>query len=129
MNIVNAAVLEQSNTLSDEQVVADVLNGQTALFEVLMRRHNERAYRAARAIVRDEAEAEDVMQQAYVNAYANLRQFNGRSKFSTWLTRIVINESLARVRRKQRYEPFEEEGSNVEAFMKRDGPRDPEREA
>jgi RNA polymerase sigma-70 factor (ECF subfamily) len=74
MHVVNAAVLEQWNTLSDEQVVADVLEGQTVLFEVLMRRHNERVYRAARAIVRDESEAEDVMQQAYVNAYANLRQ-------------------------------------------------------
>jgi RNA polymerase sigma-70 factor, ECF subfamily len=129
MHVVNATVLEQWNALSDEQVVADVLDGQTALFEVLMRRHNERAYRAARAIVRDESEAEDVMQQAYVNAYAHLRQFNGQARFSTWLTRIVINEALARVRRKQRYEPFDEDSSHVEAFMKRDSPRDPEREA
>ena len=129
MHVVNASVLEQWNALSDEQVVADVLDGQTALFEVLMRRHNERVYRAARAIVRDESEAEDVMQQAYVNAYANLRQFNQQAQFSTWLTRIVINESLARVRRKQRYQPFEEDRSNVEAFMERDSPRDPEREA
>jgi RNA polymerase sigma-70 factor (ECF subfamily) len=129
MHVVNAAVLEQWNSLSDEQVVADVLDGQTALFEVLMRRHNERVYRAARAIVRDESEAEDVMQQAYVNAYANLRQFNRQAQFATWLTRIAINESLARVRRKQRYEPFEEERSNVEGFVKRESPRDPEREA
>jgi RNA polymerase sigma-70 factor, ECF subfamily len=129
MHVVNAAILEQWNTLSDEQVVADVLDGQTALFEVLMRRHNERVYRAARAIVRDEAEAEDVMQQAYVNAYANLRQFNRQAQFSTWLTRIAINEALARVRRKHRYEPFEEERSNVEAFMKGDAARDPEHEA
>jgi RNA polymerase sigma-70 factor, ECF subfamily len=129
MHVVNAAVLEQWNALSDEQVVADVLDGQTALFEVLMRRHNERAYRAARAIVRDESEAEDVMQQAYVNAYAHLRQFTRQAQFSTWLTRIVINEALARVRRKQRYEPFDEDSSHVETLMKRDSPRDPEREA
>jgi RNA polymerase sigma-70 factor, ECF subfamily len=129
MRVVNAAILEQWNALSDEQVVADVLDGQTALFEVLMRRHNERLYRAARAIVRDESEAEDVMQQAYVNAYANLRQFNRRAQFSTWLTRIAINESLARVRRKQRYQPFDEDRPDVEAFMKRDIPLDPEREA
>ena len=69
------------------------------------------------------------MQQAYVNAYANLRQFNGLAQFSTWLTRIVINEALARVRRKRRYEPFEENHSNVEAFMKRERRNDPEREA
>lgn len=129
MHVVNATVLEEWNTLSDEQVVADVLEGQTALFEVLMRRHNERVYRVARAIVGDEVEAEDVMQQAYVNAYANLRQFNRLAKFSTWLTRIVINESLARVRRKHRYEPFEEDQSNVEALMKQENVGDPEREA
>lgn len=86
MHIVNAAVLEQWIALSDKQVVADVLAGHTALFELLMRRHNERVYRAARAIVRNEAEAEDVMQQSYVNAYAHLRQFNGQAHFSTWLT-------------------------------------------
>src|SRR5689334_6416911 len=122
MHMVNAAVLEQWGTLSDEQVVAQVLAGQTALFEVLMRRHNERVYRAARAIVRDESEAEDVMQQAYVNAYANLRQFGGRSQFSTWLLRITVNEALARVRKRGRYEqclPERLDGvpSNVETFM------------
>lgn len=90
MHVVSAAVLEQWNGLSDEQVVAQVLSGQTALFEVLMRRYNERVYRAARAIVRDDQEAEDIMQQAYVNAYANLRQFNGMARFSTWLTKIAI---------------------------------------
>lgn len=130
MQVVTAAVLARSNALTDEQVVADVIDGKTALFEVLMRRHNERVYRAARAIVRDDAEAEDVMQQAYVNAYAHLHQFNRQAQFSTWLLRIAIHESLARVRRQRRYEPFaEEDGSNVEASMRRDGPRDPEREA
>ena len=59
--MVSAAVLERWAALPDEQVVEQVLDGQTALFEVLMRRHNERLYRAARAIVRDEREAEDVM--------------------------------------------------------------------
>ena len=103
MHVVNASVLEGWGLLSDEQVVSRILSGQTALFEVLMRRHNERIYRAARAVVRNESEAEDVMQQAYVNAYSHLRQFDGRSKFSTWLTRIAIHEALARVRRRGRY--------------------------
>ncbi|MBI2221731.1 MAG: RNA polymerase sigma factor [Acidobacteria bacterium] len=128
MYVVSAAVLEQWNGLSDEQVVAQVLRGQTALFEVLMRRYNERIYRAARAIVRDEREAEDVMQQAYVNAYAHLRQFSGAARFSTWLTKIAINEALARVRRRQRYEPFDET-SNVEPFMTPGSTDDPERQA
>ena len=68
-----------------------------------MRRHNERLYRAARAIVRDEAEAEDVMQQAYINAYAHLRQFDGRVSFATWLTRIAVNEAISRARRRGRH--------------------------
>ncbi len=103
MHVVSATVLEAWGYLSNEQIVEKVLTGQTALFEVLMRRHNERLYRSARAIVKDESEAEDVMQQAYVNAYSHLRQFDGRSQFSTWLTRIAIHEALARARRRGRY--------------------------
>jgi RNA polymerase sigma-70 factor (ECF subfamily) len=129
MHVVSGAVLEQWNQLSDEEVVAQVLRGQTALFEVLMRRHNERVYRAARAIVRDDREAEDVMQQAYVNAYAHLRQFNGHARFSTWLTRIAVNEALARVRRRGRDEPFDEDSSNVEPMMPRSTANSPERQA
>ena len=89
----------------DAEVIAQVLQGNTAMFELLMRRYNERVYRTARAIVRDEQEAEDVMQQAYVNAFTHLRQFKGSAQFSTWLTRIAINESLARVRRQADTKP------------------------
>src|ERR1051325_725674 len=87
-----------SEALSDLEVIERILGGDTALFELLMRRYNQRVYRSVRAIVRDETEAEDVMQQAYVNAFGALRQFAGRSAFSTWLTRIAINEAFARVR-------------------------------
>ena len=130
MHLVNATTLERWNQLDDGQVVGLILKGQTALFEILMRRYNERVYRAARAIVRDDKEAEDVMQQAYVNAYANLRQFSGQARFSTWLTRIAINEALARVRRHGRYEPFDDEFPKVESLMavtSHDG--NPERQA
>jgi RNA polymerase sigma-70 factor (ECF subfamily) len=89
--------------LTDEEVVERVLAGDAPLFEVLMRRYNQRLYRVARAIVRDEAEAEDVMQETYVRAFAALRQFEGRSRWSTWLLRIAVNESLARVRRRGRF--------------------------
>src|SRR4029078_3195451 len=98
-----APQLSSLTSLSDEEVVARVLGGETALFEILMRRHNERIYRAARAILRDDTEAEDVMQQAYVNAYAHLRQFDGRAQFSTWLTRIAVHEALARTKPRGRY--------------------------
>ena len=107
MHVVSGAVLERWVGLTDEDIVSRVLQGQTALFEVLMRRHNQRIYRAARAIIRDDKEAEDVMQQAYVNAYAHLRQFDGRAKFSTWLTTIAVHEALARARKFGRYQPLD----------------------
>ena len=129
MPVLSAQGFEQWNALTDEQVVAQVLSGETALFEVLMRRHNERVYRVARAIVRDDQEAEDVMQQAYVNAYAHLGQFTGKARFSTWLTKIAINESLARVRRRGKYELYDDELSNVEPFMALNSARNPERQA
>src|SRR5690348_17427185 len=89
-------------SLSDEEVVRRVLDGETALFELLMRRYNQRLYRVSRVILRDDAEAEDVMQDAYVRAYEHLHQFAGKAAFSTWLTRIAIHEALARKRRRGR---------------------------
>jgi RNA polymerase sigma-70 factor (ECF subfamily) len=117
MHMVNAAVLEEWTVLPDEAVVARILDGQVALFEILMRRHNERLYRAARAIVRDEAEAEDVMQQAYVNAYAHLRQFDGRASFATWLTRIAVNEAISRARRRGRSDSFDGQDPAFEQLL------------
>src|SRR5579864_6312048 len=102
-----AIVTEKLNItepLSDEEVVRRVLDGETALFEIIMRRYNQRLYRIARGILRDDAEAEDVMQDAYVRAYRHLNQFAGRAKFSTWLTRIAVHEALARANRGHRYE-------------------------
>jgi RNA polymerase sigma-70 factor (ECF subfamily) len=94
--------------LSDEDIVARVLAGETAMFELLMRRYNQRLYRITRAIVRDDAEAEDVTQDAYVRAYEHLDQFAGRARFSTWLTRIAVHEASARVRRRGRQIGIEE---------------------
>lgn len=128
MTTSSAVALERTER-SDAEVIQQVLDGNTALFELLMRRYNERVYRAARAIVRDDLEAEDVMQQAYVNAFTHLRQFNGSAQFSTWLTRIAINESLARVRRQVKYEPYDDELSNVEPFMSGKPSENPERQA
>lgn len=129
MHMVSGTVLERWSALSDEQIVAQVVAGQTALFEVLMRRHNERIYRAARAILRDETEAEDVMQQAYVNAYSHLRQFDARAKFSTWLTRIAINEAITRARKRGRYEWLDEEDTEIGAALMASREQDPERQA
>jgi RNA polymerase sigma-70 factor, ECF subfamily len=88
----------------DEEVVVEVLKGATDLFEVLMRRHNQRLFRVVRSIVADDGEAEDVMQDTYVHAYQHLAQFEGRAKFSTWLIRIAVRGALARVERRGRSE-------------------------
>jgi len=88
--------------MSDEELVRRIREGDTALFEVIMRRYNTRLYRVARAILKNDTEAEDVMQQAYVNAFTHLDQFADRAKFSTWLTKIAVYEALARARRAKR---------------------------
>ncbi|MGZ3458385.1 MAG: RNA polymerase sigma factor [Archangium sp.] len=86
---------------SDEDLARRVREGETALFEVLMRRYNARVYRAVRALLKDEDEAEDAMQQAYVLAFTHLEQFKGSAKFSTWLIRIAVNEALLRLRKRR----------------------------
>jgi RNA polymerase sigma-70 factor (ECF subfamily) len=87
----------------DEEIVSKVIAGEVALFEVLMRRHNQRIYRTIRAILKDEVEVEDVMQQTYVCAYSNLGQFAGTARFSTWLTKIAMNEARGRIRREAHF--------------------------
>ena len=128
----NTAVMNPLSTLPDSEIVRRVRGGDRALFEVLMRRHNQRIYRAARAIVKDETEVEDVMQQAYINAFLHLHQFEERAEFSTWLTRIALNEAFAR---RQKLRTIESITANVDAdrgaFMDtlRSPQPDPERQA
>ena len=93
MNIAPAPVAAE---LSDEEVVRRVVAGERELFELLLRRYNQRIYRSVRAVLRNAEDAEDVMQQAYVNAYRALHQFEGRSSFSTWLTKIALREAAAK---------------------------------
>ncbi len=113
--------------IPDEEVVRRVLSGEAALFEVLMRRHNQRVYRAIRALLRNEAEVEDAMQQAYLHAYAHLGQWNRAAAFRTWLLRIAVNEALSRLRPARRLELLAVEGEEEER-MDPDA-RDPERQA
>ena len=87
---------------SDEALVERVRAGDLGALEALMRRHNRLLYRTARAILRDDAEAEDAVQEAYLRAYRALDTFRGESKFSTWLVRIAANEALMRRRARAR---------------------------
>ena len=84
---------------TDEEIVLRVRAGDAELFEMLMRRHNQRLYCTVRAILRCDAEAEDAVQQTYLAAYRSLAQFEGRARFGTWIMRIAIHEALARRQR------------------------------
>src|SRR5205823_954224 len=106
--------------LSDDQIVERVLAGDIGLFELLVRRHDQRVYRAARAIVRNEADAEDITQETYLHAFQHLSQFEHRAKFSTWLLRIAIHAALARHRGNARFEDLDE---IVESEVPRADPR------
>jgi RNA polymerase sigma-70 factor (ECF subfamily) len=87
---------------TDEDLVPRILAGEIALFEVVMRRNNRKVYRAVRAILKNEDEVEEVMQEAYVDAYAHLADYSGRSRLSTWIVRIAVNAAFGRLRRGRR---------------------------
>jgi RNA polymerase sigma-70 factor, ECF subfamily len=99
--------LQGSQALADEELVSRVLSGETALYEALVRRYNQRLFRAVRSVIVDDAEAEDVLQEAWVRAFEHLRQFEGRAAFATWVTRIAMHEALARLRKTRRHSPLE----------------------
>lgn len=83
---------------SDIEIVQRVIGGDTASFELIMRRYNRRLYRIARSVLHNDADAEDVVQDAYVRAYQHLDRYQGRGAFSAWLARIAVNEALGRLR-------------------------------
>ncbi|HYC57795.1 MAG TPA: RNA polymerase sigma factor [Candidatus Binatia bacterium] len=98
----------------DDALVARIVAGDGQAFELVMRRYNQLLFRAARSIVRTDADAEDVMQEAYVKAYRAMAGFQGRSSLATWLIRIVVNEAIGRARRQSRI-------VSIEAVASRDG--------
>jgi RNA polymerase sigma-70 factor, ECF subfamily len=103
----NVASWSRTSVPSDEEIAQRVVEGEIALFEVLMRRNNQRLYRAVRSVVSAEADVEEVMQQAYVQAYGALAGFQHSAKFSTWLIRIGLNAALSSKRRGSRFVPLE----------------------
>jgi RNA polymerase sigma-70 factor (ECF subfamily) len=96
----------KASELSDAEIVEEVRAGRVELFEVLMRRYNQRVYRLARAVLGTDWEAEDLAQEAWVRAWSHLSQWEGRASFSTWLCRITLYEGWARRRRDKRMEPL-----------------------
>jgi RNA polymerase sigma-70 factor (ECF subfamily) len=88
--------------LPDAEIARRIALGDRDTFQLLMRRHNQTLYRTARSILRDDAEAEDAVQEAYILAYRAIGAFRGEAKLSTWLIRIVVNEAVARSRKRSR---------------------------
>jgi RNA polymerase sigma-70 factor (ECF subfamily) len=114
---------------SDEALVARARARDGSAFELLMRRHNQRVYRVVRSVLRDDDEIEDVIQQAYMQAFLHLDQFGGNARWSTWLCRIAINEALARLRRRGRFVSIDAISEDVMADLPRSSSGDPERTA
>ena len=115
--MVGSASISAAGGMTDEEVVGRVRAGETALFEVIMRRYNQRLFRVALSILGNDDEAEDVTQDAYVRSYMHLDQFEGRAKFSTWLTKIAVHEALARLRARQRIVEIDAMSGAVEDSM------------
>ncbi|HVK84765.1 MAG TPA: RNA polymerase sigma factor [Kofleriaceae bacterium] len=100
---------------SDSDIIADVLAGDRRQFAVLVRRHNQPVFRACRAVLRDDQEAEDAVQTAWLNAYRALATFRRDASFRTWMTRIAVNEASTRLRDRRRHAALVEDGPPVNA--------------
>lgn len=123
-------MVNECDALSDVEVVERVRAGETGLYELLMRRHNQRLYRAIRSVIREDAEAEDILQETWVRAYEHLSQFEGRASFATWATRIAFYEALARARKSKRWAPIENATGEVMPEVNRHSPEEtPETQA
>src|SRR6267143_1707195 len=119
--------------LTDLEMAQCIASGDKGAFELLMRRHNQMLYRTARSILKDEAEAEDAVQEAYLLAYRGMRGFRGDAKLSTWLVRIVVNEAIGRARKRSRGAEIiqlgsetQEDSQAVEGKMDKTSPEQPE---
>ncbi|TGQ41335.1 RNA polymerase sigma factor [Mesorhizobium sp. M00.F.Ca.ET.216.01.1.1] len=99
---VTSAVLTAAAAPGDMQLVRRALARDGDAFRTIIKTHNQRLYRIARGVVRNDSEAEDIVQEAYVRAFAHLDTFRGESSLATWLSRIVLNEALGRLRKRRR---------------------------
>jgi RNA polymerase sigma factor (sigma-70 family) len=90
--------------MKEEEIIEQIKNGHKELYELLMRKYNQKLYRIARAIVKDDSDAEDILQDTYLKAYEKLGQFENRSQFSTWLIRILINNANSTLNKRKRFD-------------------------
>jgi len=129
MNKMQTANTIVADSIPDTELIDRILQGEKNLYSIIVRRYNQRLYKVGMSIINDDAEVEDVMQVTYIKAYENLKKFAFKSAFSTWLTKILINESLLRLKQRKKsthtsYETMDSEvnqQSNIETqtpFMK-----------
>jgi RNA polymerase sigma-70 factor (ECF subfamily) len=128
------AVAVGREALEDTELVALAGRGDEGAVRALVRRYNQQLFRIARGVVRDDGEAEDVVQETYVRAFTRLREFRGEASFATWLTRIALNEALGRVRRRRPTADLSQldaasHGGQVIMFPTSPAPSSPEHEA
>lgn len=102
-----------NHKIKESEVIKRILSGEKELYEILVRRNNQKLYRIIRSYIKDDAEIEDIMQDSYVKAFTKLYQFKLESTFSTWLIRIGINESLARLKEKGKIYHLNEQSVNL----------------
>lgn len=114
---------------SDNALVRGILAGDVLAFERMMRQNNRRLFRVARSILRDDAEAEDAVQDGYIEAHRALTGFRGEARLSTWLTRIVVNQALARRRARRPSGDVETELDTLPAHGTDDIAQTPETQA
>ncbi len=98
--------------VSEQELVRRARGRDEAAVRAITQRYNRRLFRVARSILRDDGEAEDVVQEAYVRAFTGLDQFRGDAAFGTWITRIAMNEALGRLRRRRPTVEWESYGEN-----------------
>jgi RNA polymerase sigma-70 factor (ECF subfamily) len=108
-------ITAEKKPLRDEEVIALVLNGETNMYGHIMRKYNQRLFRVCKGILHDDKDAEDALQEGYIKAYQQMSSFRGESAFSTWLTRIVINQALKKNKENQRF--LNDSGSSIDNIL------------
>jgi RNA polymerase sigma-70 factor (ECF subfamily) len=130
-----ASTLNKSQSQAEADLIARARRGDQLAFRNIMERHNQRLYRVARAVLRDEAEAEDAVQEAYLRAFSGLGEFRSDASIATWLTRITLNECLGRKRKRrptvglEALQSAEASGAQIIRFPGMNSNSDPERSA
>ena len=113
----NTAGLLTVNNSSDQEIIARILAGDKDLYALIIKKYNQRLYRVAMSMINNDSEAEDVMQVTYIRAYEHLGSFAFKSSFATWLTRILINECLLRMKLKKRVVAMNDENIEYELWI------------